>query len=88
MTATIPVAYEPSLEHSEHNEGQLRRDLIGPIREADRDGLSFSPWHGFAAHQPLGSINRARMENHESSNEFRAEHNGCPFREPKGERAA
>lgn len=52
------------------------------------DGLSFSPWHGLAAHRPLGSINRVRKENYESSTEFRAEHNGCPIHEPKGERAA
>ena len=28
-------------------------------RQVD-DGLSFSPWHGLAAHEPLGSVNRAR----------------------------
>ena len=53
-------------------------------RQAD-DGLSFSPWHGIAAHKPLGSINRARREVYAMSAAFRAEHNGCPMREP-GER--
>jgi len=24
------------------------------------DQLAFSPWHGLAAHRPLGSVNRAR----------------------------
>lgn len=45
--------------------------------------LSFSPWHGLAAHRPLGSINRVRKENYESSVAFRATHNGCPIHEPK-----
>ena len=52
------------------------------------DGLSFSPWHGLAAHRPLGSINRVRKENYESSTAFRSEHNGCPIHEPRGDRAA
>ena len=52
------------------------------------DGLSFSPWHGLAAHRPLGSINRVRKENYESSMAFRSEHNGCPIHEPRGDRAA
>ncbi|TBN55374.1 catalase [Hansschlegelia quercus] len=47
------------------------------------DGLSFSPWHGLAAHRPLGSINRVRKENYESSVAFRSQHNGCPIHEPK-----
>jgi hypothetical protein len=25
------------------------------------DSMSFNPWHGLEAHQPLGSVNRARM---------------------------
>src|SRR5680860_1916516 len=35
------------------------------------DGLSFIPWHGLAAHQPLGSIMRARKPVYESSTQFR-----------------
>jgi len=46
------------------------------------DGLSFSPWHGISAHQPLGSINRARNEAYAMSAGFRAEHNRCPIHEP------
>lgn len=46
------------------------------------DRLSFSPWHGLAAHRPLGSINRVRRKNYESSVGFRAERNGCPIHEP------
>ncbi len=47
------------------------------------DGLAFSPWHGLAAHQPLGSINRARKPAYKAMAEFRAEHNGHPNPEPR-----
>jgi len=46
------------------------------------DGLSFSPWHGLAAHWPLGSIMRARRVAYEASARFRAEHNRRTIREP------
>jgi hypothetical protein len=46
------------------------------------DGFAFSPWHGLAAHRPLGSINRARKPSYEMSADFRAGHNGCPIHEP------
>ncbi|ACA16180.1 conserved hypothetical protein [Methylobacterium sp. 4-46] len=49
---------------------------------AIEDGLAFSPWHGIAAHRPLGSIMRARRAVYPHSARFRAEHNGCPIREP------
>ncbi|MFH5923602.1 catalase family protein [Roseomonas xinghualingensis] len=45
-------------------------------------GMSFSPWHGLAAHRPLGSINRVRKPAYMMSSRFRAEHSGCPMREP------
>jgi len=47
------------------------------------DGLAFSPWHGLAAHQPLGGINRARKPAYEMSSDFRGERNGCPIHEPR-----
>ena len=47
------------------------------------DGLSFSPWHGLAAHQPLGSVMRARKRAYEMSAKFRAENNGVPISEPR-----
>ena len=47
------------------------------------EGLAFSPWHGLAAHRPLGSVMRARNETYTKSVEFRAKHNGCPIHEPK-----
>ena len=46
------------------------------------DGLAFSPWHGIVAHQPLGSVNRARQEAYGRSAGFRAAHNRCPIHEP------
>lgn len=48
------------------------------------EGLAFSPWHGLAAHRPLGSVMRARNTTYTSSVKFRSEHNGCPIHEPKG----
>lgn len=47
------------------------------------DALSFSPWHGLAAHQPLGGVNRARRETYLYSADFRGKFNGCPMREPR-----
>lgn len=47
------------------------------------DGLSFTPWHGLAAHRPLGSVMRARKAAYEQSAQFRAEHNGVAIVEPK-----
>ncbi|MCQ4259426.1 catalase family protein [Stutzerimonas stutzeri] len=47
------------------------------------DEMSFSPWHGLAAHRPLGGIMRSRKPAYEMSSEFRARHNGCPMHEPK-----
>lgn len=46
------------------------------------DGLSFSPWHGIAAHRPLGSVNRARRQTYLASAQFRGTHNRCPMHEP------
>ena len=52
--------------------------------ESDRldDRLSFNIWHGLAAHQPLGGINRARNDTYSKSASFRREFNGCPMHEP------
>lgn len=47
------------------------------------EGLSFSPWHGLAAHRPLGSVMRARNSTYTNSVNFRSQHNGCPIHEPK-----
>jgi hypothetical protein len=46
------------------------------------DGMSFSPWHGIAAHRPIGSIMRVRKLAYEMSAKFRADRNGQPMLEP------
>lgn len=48
------------------------------------DGMAFSPWHGLAAHRPLGSVMRARKDTYRNSAQFRGERNGCPMHEPRG----
>lgn len=45
------------------------------------DGLSFSPWHGLAAHRPLGSINRVRRAAYEGSVGARSTRGRCPVHE-------
>ena len=57
------------------------------VRTVD-DGLAFSPWHGLAAHRPLGGVNRARNTTYVASAKFRGERNGCPMHEPQAPRAA
>ena len=47
------------------------------------DTLSFSVWHGLAAHRPLGSVNRLRKAAYEMSAAFRSSFNGCPIHEPR-----
>ncbi|MCM2493028.1 catalase family protein [Burkholderia glumae] len=42
------------------------------------DGMSFSPWHGLAAHRPLGGVMRARRPAYAQSAAFRERFNGCP----------
>lgn len=51
--------------------------------ERQEDKLSFSVWHGLAAHQPLGAINRARKDTYKFSADYRGRFNGCPIHEPK-----
>ena len=46
------------------------------------DGMVFAPWNGIAAHEPLGSINRARLRTYDNSARFRERVNGCPVRHP------
>lgn len=47
------------------------------------DGMQFSPWHGLAAHRPLGGIMRARKQVYEAAKKFRAEKNGRVIEEPR-----
>lgn len=51
-------------------------------RSADMDdGLSFSPWHGLAAHRPLGSVNRVRRVAYAASAAARSPRGRCPVME-------
>ena len=68
--ATITVPAEPSYDEARH--------------QALDEGLAFSPWHGVAAHRPLGSVMRSRKPAYEMSAGFRAEANSCPIRHPRG----
>lgn len=45
--------------------------------------VAFSPWHGLAAHEPIGGVNRARKPTYEASAKFRGDFNGCPMHEPR-----
>ncbi|MDO6412794.1 catalase family protein [Sphingomonas sp. BIUV-7] len=67
--ATLEVAPQVSWEHG--------------VSDRQEDALSFSPWHGIAAHQPLGSVNRARHETYEFSANHRSTFNGCPMHQVK-----
>ena len=57
----------------------LGTDLAAEIDEQ----TFFSPWHCLAAHQPLGSVNRARRQAYEMSADFRARFNGCPMHDSR-----
>ena len=53
------------------------------VSNAKENGTAFSPWHGLAAFQPLGGINRSRRPVYEQSVAYRGSHNGCPIIEPR-----
>ena len=57
---------------------------VGTDLQASTDeNTLFSPWHGLAAHHPLGSVNRARRRTYEKSAEFRGRFNGCPVHDAR-----
>ncbi len=47
------------------------------------EGLAFSPWHGVAAHRPLGGVMRVRKGAYEAAQRFRADKNQRALSEPK-----
>ena len=47
------------------------------------DGMTFNPWRGLLAHQPLGSVMRARRRAYESSAAYRRQRSGQPIAEPR-----
>lgn len=55
------------------------------LSRAIDDAMAFSPWHGLAAHRPLGAVMRARKATYAHSAQFRAaRNNGRPIQEPRG----
>ena len=52
-------------------------------RQSIDEGLAFSPWHGVAAHRPLGSVMRVRKGAYEAAQRFRAAKNQRALSEPK-----
>lgn len=53
------------------------------LSKAIDDGMAFNPWHGIAAHRPLGSIMRVRKAAYQMSARLRAERNGAAMLEPR-----
>ena len=51
------------------------------LSEHQEQAVAYSPWHGLAAHQPIGGVNRARKPTYERSVQYRGERNGCPVHE-------
>lgn len=51
------------------------------LSEHQEQAIAYSPWHGLAAHQPIGGVNRARKPTYERSVQYRGERNGCPVYE-------
>ena len=47
------------------------------------EGLAFSPWHGVAAHRPLGGVMRVRKGAYEAAQRFRDGKNQRALSEPK-----
>lgn len=59
-----------------------RQDAYSEARQHYIEGLSFCPSHSLAAHQPLGSIMRARLRAYPEMSRLRREGNTQPLAEP------
>ena len=54
-----------------------------PLAEAGFcENLSFTPWHGLQAHQPIGGLNRARRAVYDAISRLRHSLNATPRQEP------
>lgn len=88
---TMPVedaSVEWPADQSPHQPiGQLvipAQDAYSPARRVYADDvLSFNPFHCLPEHQPLGSINRARIKAYEASTAYRHHMNAQPRIEPR-----
>lgn len=67
-------------EHVADFEFDLNGVSSGPLPKEFVESLSFNPWRGFAAHRPLGGINRIRRDLYKhASHERVAGAYSCPF---------
>ncbi|WP_324680424.1 catalase family protein [Hymenobacter sp. GOD-10R] len=88
---TMPVEDASVAWPAEQSPYQPIGKLVIPAQEAYSparrvfadDVLSFNPFHCLPAHQPLGSINRARLKAYEASSAYRHHMNAQPRREPR-----
>ena len=58
------------------------QDIMSAERAQFCEDLSFSPWHGLAAHKPLGLVNRVRRRAYLAISQLRHGLNGRPSQEP------
>ena len=58
------------------------QDFDSPEQRAFCENLSFTAWHGLAAHRPLGGLNRLRRTVYDAVSRLRHEINGTPRVEP------
>jgi hypothetical protein len=54
-----------------------------PEQLALAEHISYTPWHTLPVHEPLGGINRVRLEVYRTISKLRHEMNGVPRREPR-----
>ncbi|MBF2075025.1 MAG: hypothetical protein IGS50_14865 [Synechococcales cyanobacterium C42_A2020_086] len=59
-----------------------RQIFDSPEQFAFGEALSFTPWHALPAHQPLGSINRARKAIYQAGSEQRHQEMKVAVEEP------
>ena len=52
-----------------------QQQVDAPEQKQFCENLAFSPWHGLAAHRPIGQLNRIRKQVYAASSEYRHRHN-------------
>ena len=60
------------------------QDFDSPEQRRFCEDLSFTPWHGLPGHQPMGGLNRLRLEIYEAITKERHRLNRAPRVEPRG----
>jgi hypothetical protein len=70
----LPAAIRVIWPEEEENYLDVARIIIPPHQDVDSpdaqescDNLVFTPWHSLAAHQPVGGINRLRLDVYRTS---------------------